>query len=125
LQKPRRTMATIHREVTRITKEQGGTPPSYSTVQRIVRQLDPALMTLAHQGSKVYREEFDLIYRHEASAPNEVWQADHSLLPIWLLNEQGKLAKPWLTIILDDYSRGVPGYYLGFGSPTALQTALT
>ncbi len=125
LQKPRRTMATIHREVTRIAKEQGWNAPSYSTIQRIVRQLDPALMTLAHEGSKVYREEFDLLYRHEANAPNEVWQADHSLLPIWVLNEQGKPAKPWLSIILDDYSRGVAGYYLGFQSPTALQTALT
>ncbi len=43
LQKPRRTMATIHREVTRITKEQGGTPPSYSTIQRIVGQTSPGL----------------------------------------------------------------------------------
>ncbi len=66
-----------------------------------------------------------MLFRHEASLPNEVWQADHSLLPVFVLNEQGKPAKPWLTIILDDYSRGVPGYYLGFQSPTALQTALT
>ena len=125
LEKPRRSLATIHREVAKLTKERGWKTPSYSTIERIVQQLDPALMTLAHEGSKVYREEFDVIYRHEASAPNEVWQADHSLLPILVLNEQGKPAKPWLTIILDDYSRGVPGYYLGFASPTALQTALT
>jgi putative transposase len=125
LQKPRRSIATIQREVTRITKEQEWKSPSYSTIERIVRQLDPALMTFAHEGSKAYREEFDLIYRHEASSANEVWQADHSLLPIWVLNERGEPTKPWLTIILDDYSRGVPGYYLGFASPTALQTALT
>jgi putative transposase len=125
LQKPRRTIATIEREVRRIATEQGWNAPSYSTIERIVRQLDPALITLAHEGSKVYREEFDLLYRHEASLPNELWQADHSLLPIWVFNEQGKLAKPWLTIILDDYSRGVAGYYVGFASPTALQTALT
>jgi len=105
LQKPRRTIATIEREVRRIATEQRWNPPSYSTIERIVRQLDPALMTLAHEGSKVYREEFDLLYRHEASLPNEVWQADHSLLPIWVFNELGKLAKPWLTIILDDYRR--------------------
>ena len=92
LQKPRRTVATIHREVTRIAKEQGWKVPSYSTVERIVQELDPALMTLAHQGSKVYREEFDLIYRNAASALNEVWQADHSLLPLLVFNEQGKLA---------------------------------
>jgi putative transposase len=66
-----------------------------------------------------------VIYRNTACAPNEVWQADHSLLPILLYDEQGKPAKPWLTILLDDYSRGVPGYYLGFANPTALQTALT
>jgi transposase len=60
LQKPRRTVATIQREVSRITKEQGWKVPSYSTVERIVQQLDPALVTLAPQGSKVYREEFDV-----------------------------------------------------------------
>ena len=125
LQKPRRTIATIQREVARIAGEQGWKMPSYSTVERVVHQLDPALMTLAHEGSKVYREEFDLIYRQTASAPNEVWQADHSLLPILVQDEQGKPAKPRLTIILDDYSRGVAGYYLGFANPTALQTALT
>ncbi|HEY6410945.1 MAG TPA: helix-turn-helix domain-containing protein, partial [Ktedonobacteraceae bacterium] len=107
LEKPRRSLATIHREVVKLTKARGWKTASYSTVERIVQQLDPALMTLAHEGSKVYREEFDVIYRHEASAPNEVWQADHSLLPIVVLNEQGKPAKPWLSIILDDYSRGV------------------
>lgn len=125
LQRPRRTLATIQREVARIAREQEWTTPSYSTIQRIVGLLDPSLLTLAHEGSKVYREEFDLIYRHEAHAANEVWQADHSLLPLWLLDEQGKPARPWLTIILDDYSRGVPGYFLGFQNPTALQTALT
>jgi len=125
LQKPRRTIATIHREVARVCQEQGWKTPSYSTIERIVQHLDPALITFAHQGSKAYREEFDLIYRHQASAPNELWQADHSLLPLLVLNEQGKPVKPWLTIILDDYSRGVLGYYLGFASPTTLQTALT
>jgi putative transposase len=124
LQKPRRTVANIHRETARISRERNWTPPSYSTIQRIVRQIDPALTTLAHEGSKAYQEAFDLIYRHQASAPNEVWQADHSLLPIFVLNEQGKPAKPWLTIILDDYSRAISGYSLGFASPSAQQTAL-
>ncbi len=54
-----------------------------------------------------------------------MWQADHSLLPIWLLDEHGKPAKPWLTVVLDDYSRAVAGYFVGFQRATALQTALT
>jgi putative transposase len=107
LQKPRRTVANIHRETARISHERNWTPPSYSTIKRIVSRIDPALTTLAHEGAKAYQEEFDLIYRHQASTPNEVWQADHSLLPIFILNEQGKPAKPWLTVILDNYSRAI------------------
>jgi|SRR5271165_63878 len=125
LQTPRRTIANIKREAARISQEQNWTPPSYSTTKRIVKKLDPQLTTLAHEGAKAYQEEFDLIYRHQASAPNEFWQADHSLLPIFVLNEQGEPTKPWLTIIFDDYSRGIPGYYLSFDSPSAQRTALT
>src|SRR6266568_1629789 len=88
LQKPRRTIANIQREVSSVAKEQGWNAPSYSTVERIVQQLDPALVTFAHEGSKAYREEFDLIYRREASHPNAMWQADHTLLDIWLLDEK-------------------------------------
>lgn len=125
LQRPRRTIASIQLEATRISQERNWRSPSYSTVKRIVGQINPSLTTLAHEGPKVYQERFDLIYRHQAHVPNEVWQSDHSLLPIFVLNEQGKPAKPWLTIILDDYSRAVAGYYLGFTSPSAQQTALT
>jgi putative transposase len=124
LQKPRRTVAQIHRETARISHERNWTPPSYSTIKRIVSRIDPALTTLAHEGAKAYQEEFDLLFRHQASAPNEVWQADHSLLPIFVLNDHGKPEKPWLSIILDDYSRAIAGYAVGFADPAAQQTAL-
>ena len=125
LQTPRRTAAAIHREAVRICREQDWPLPSYSTVKRIVTTLAPALTTLAHEGVTAYQEAFDLIYRHQAAAPNERWQADHSLLPMLVLNDAGKPERPWLTVILDDYSRAVSGYFLGFAHPSAQQTALT
>ncbi len=125
LQKPKRSAAAIHRQVMKIAAEQGWKQPSYSRVYDIIHHLDPALVTLAQEGAKVYREEFDLLYRREASHSNAMWQADHTLLPIWLLDEHGKPAKPWLTAIVDDYSRAVAGYFLGFQKATASQTALT
>jgi putative transposase len=125
LQKPKRSAAAIHRQVSKIAAEQGWKPPSYCRVYDITHHLDPALVTLAQEGAKVYREEFDLLYRREASHANAMWQADHTLLPIWLCDEHCKPAKPWLTAILDDYSRAVAGYFLGFQRATALQTALT
>lgn len=125
LQKPPRSMAAIHRQVTTIAHEQGWNPPSYDRVRHIIKNLDPALVTLAHQGAAAYREEFDLLYRREAPHANAMWQADHTPLDILLLDEAGSPAKPWLTAIEDDYSRMVVGYRLSFQESTALTTALT
>ena len=33
-------------------------------------------------------------------------------------------AKPWLTVVMDDYSRAVAGYFLTFDAPSALNTSL-
>ena len=41
-----------------------------------------------------------------------------------VLDETGKPARPWLTVILDDHSRAVAGYTVFLGDPSALQTAL-
>src|SRR5215467_4420629 len=125
LQKPPRSMAAIHRQVSTIAMEQGWTPPSYDRVRQIIKSLDPALVTMAHQGAAAYREAFDLLHRREASHANAMWQADHSPLDVLLLDETGTPAKPWLTAIQDDYSRMIVGYRLSFQKATALTTALT
>ena len=39
-------------------------------------------------------------------------------------DERGTPVRPWLTVILDDYSRAVAGYRLSLSAPTALNTAL-
>jgi putative transposase len=124
LQKPRCSVATIRRKVAAIAKERGKIPPSYSTVYRRIQEVAPALLTLAHEGEKVFSDAFDLLHRREASGPNEIWQADHTELDIWLANDKGEPKKPWLTVILDDYSRAVAGFYLTFLPPSALHTSL-
>src|SRR5215469_9818811 len=67
--------------VSAIATEQGWKPPSYERVRQIIKNLDPALLTMAHQGAAAYREEFDLLYRREASHANAIWQANHAQLP--------------------------------------------
>jgi putative transposase len=125
LQRPRPTAAAIHRRIMAVATEHGWPVPSYATVAAIVRRLDPALMTLAHEGTKRYQERFDLICRREADGPNAIWQADHTQLDLWVRDERDRPVKPWLTVILDDYSRAVAGYRLVFAPPTTLHTALT
>ena len=124
LQRPRMAITSIHRKACAVARQQGLRAPSYHAVYRIVNSIDPALMTMAQDGAKVYSETYDLIHRREANAPNEIWQADHTLLDIWVLDKDKTARKPWLTIVLDDYSRAVAGYLLSFSAPSALQTSL-
>ena len=125
LQTPPRSIVSIHRQVVEIAEKQGWKPPSYDRVRQIIKRIDPALVTYAHQGAAAYREEFDLLYRREATHANAMWQADHTPLDVWLLDEAGRPAKPYLTAIEDDYSRMIVGYRLSFQTATALTTALT
>jgi putative transposase len=102
----------------------GWPEPGYRTVLDIAKGLEPSLVALAQEGDRAYREAFDLIYRREAGRPNEMWQADHTQLDILVVDPPGPPARPWLTVILDDHSRAVPGYAVNLTDPSALQTAL-
>ena len=124
LQKPVLPISVIHRRIVAYAQAHDLPAPSYAVVYDVAQQIDPALKTLARNGSKIYREQYELIHRHEASHPNDLWQADHALLDILLLTEHGDLARPWLTVILDDYSRALCGYYFSFDDPNAVNTAL-
>ena len=124
LRRPAPTTAAIQRQAAAIANQQGWAIPSYTQVSAIVRQLDPALVALAQDGTKAYHDRFDLLYRREADGPNVIWHADHTRLDIRVVDEAGQPAHPWLTVVLDDYSRAVAGFRVGVEPPSALRTAL-
>ena len=45
LQAPPRSVATVHRQVTAIAREQGWTPPSYARVRQIIQNVIPSMAT--------------------------------------------------------------------------------
>jgi putative transposase len=124
LQKPPLPIAALYRQVRRFAQELGEKAPSYGTVFNIVRSLGADLVTLAHEGTQAYNDAFELVHRREAERPNAIWQADHTPLDILLIRADGTSAKPWLTIVIDDYSRAVAGYFLSFEAPSSLHTSL-
>ncbi|MBC1216841.1 Mu transposase C-terminal domain-containing protein [Trichormus variabilis ARAD] len=60
----------------------------------------------------------------EVEGSNDVWQCDHTRLDVMLVDEYGVLDRPWLTIVIDSYSRCVMGFYLGFDHPSSQIDAL-
>lgn len=124
LTRPRPSLAMLHRLARAEAERSGITPPSYSTVRSIAQSLDPALVTLALEGPASYRDKHELVFRRRAEHPNATWQADHTELDILIRGASGKPERPWLTVILDDYSRAICGYTVFVGSPSAIETAL-
>jgi len=124
LKPPRLSAAAIHRRVCSVAKAQGWRVPSYGTVHAIIAALAPAMVTLAQEGAAAFRDRFELIHRYRADAPNAVWQADHTLLDLLILDQGGKPARPWLTTVIDDHSRAIAGYMVFFGAPCVLNTCL-
>jgi len=124
LESPPLPVRSIWRQIRQFAETIGEPPPRYGLVYDLIRELPVGLLTLAHRGGKTYSEKFDLVHRREAPRPNAIWQADHAQLAIRLVREDGRIAKPWLTIVIDDYSRAIAGYFLGFDPPSSTRTAL-
>jgi len=124
LQRPRRSVAAIHRIACETAGQQDWPKPSYATVHAMVAALDPAVVLLAQEGAKAHAQRFDLLHRREAARPNQIWQADHTELDILVQNAGGTPVRPWLAVVIDDHSRAVAAYQLTTSPPSALQTAL-
>ncbi|SRR5579883_266486 len=51
---------------------------------------------------------------------NQVWQCDHTRADVLIVDQSGSiLGRPWLTTVIDRYSRCVMGFHLGFDAPSA------
>lgn len=60
----------------------------------------------------------------KADYSNQIIQADHTQLDIFILDEEGKPYRPWLTIIVDTFSSSLLGYFLGARQPGTNEVAL-
>ena len=114
----------IHLRLILHQEPSGLADPAYSSVYAIISRLDPALTTLAHEGPARFRNQFELVYRHHASHPNAIWQADHTQLDVLIRDASGEPIRPWLTTVIDDHSRALAGYLVFAGAPSAFQTSL-
>jgi putative transposase len=118
---PRLSCATIQRQLHRLCAHASEFTASYQQIRRIKEGLDQDLLVLS-QSEKAFEETRELLIRHEAAFPNEMWQCDHKHLDVFVWDNAGNAVKPVLTVVIDDYSRAVMGYYLDLDPPSAQRT---
>jgi putative transposase len=105
-------------------------PPHYRTVLRvlqpIIKKQEQAKSIRSPGwrgagGSVKTREGADLDY----GCSNNIWQCDHTRVDVLLIDQYGELlSRPWLTTVIDTYSRCIMGINLGFDAPSSQVVAL-
>lgn len=93
--------------------------PSRRTLQRAVDRLPAATRATAKHGTMARRNHEPYV-RMKTGGRNEVWQTDHKLLDIFVMPPVGtRPVRPWLTIFIDDFTRVVTGYVVGYDATAA------
>lgn len=119
LHKKNISIANINRKINGYHKEHNIALTNYYTVRKIVQSLPKDMVTLAKSGDKAYADKYEIIMRRESKYPNQIWQVDHCLLSIKVIHKDKIEEHPWLTIIIDDFSRCIMGFCLYTGAPVS------
>jgi putative transposase len=104
--------------------------PSYRTVYRVLQPIieqqeqKASVRSRGWRGSRLSvktREGKDLSVEYS----NHVWQCDHTPVDLLLVDQHGEiLGRPWLTTVIDTYSRCIIGINLGYDAPSSQVVAL-
>lgn len=108
-----------------------GQPPSTRTVERWLKPIEEKQYQAKTSRSPGWhgsgggilrtRDGRELRYEHS----NDVWQIDHTKADILLVDEDGEeIGRPYLTTVIDCYSRCIVGFRLGLSAPSSQVVAL-
>jgi putative transposase len=105
-------------------------PPKYRTVLRVIAPLleeadrIKKIRSPGWRGSTLSHKTRDG-KSLDVDYSNKVWQSDHTRLDVMLVDQHGVvIGRPWLTTVIDSYSRAIIGINIGFDAPSSQVVAL-
>ncbi|NWL76590.1 integrase [Pseudomonas taiwanensis] len=120
------TVAAVYRDVKNRCAESKFLVPSRWSVALRVKRLGVKETHKLKHGAAAAEDHYGAKPgRHNVSAPLEWVQMDHTLVDVILCSDIDRkpLGRPWLTVLIDVYSRVIIGYYLAYHAPSTLSVA--
>lgn len=119
----RRVLENLQRHNARTTAAQALPVPKPGTLARAIarriRRLDPYEIDRARWGRRIADQRHRSTSRQRlATRILERVEIDHSPLKLVVGTEAGPLGQPWLTVLIDYYSRMIVGFCIGFEPPS-------
>jgi putative transposase len=114
-------LAVACRELNKVALQEEWPATDYFALRRAIEKLPQDLRTLLAEGSRAVFEKSALVGKREQDRPLELVQMDASEMPIWTIHPAtGLLIKPWMTGVIDGFSRVVPWIEFHLAEPNAL-----
>lgn len=102
--------------------------PCAGSIRDRLRAIPPKEKVLKREGRKAAHDKFGAVKGEfpGADSPLAVVQIDHTLLDIFVVDEEKGLTigRPWLALAIDAFSRMVYGYHLSLDKPSAFAVGL-
>lgn len=119
----RRVLEDLQRHNSRASAAQALPVPKPSslarTIARRIRQLDPYEIDRARWGHRIADQRHQATTRQQlATRILERVEIDHSPLKVVVGTQAGPIGQPWLTVLIDYYSRLIVGFCIGFEPPS-------
>ncbi|HFH4313816.1 Mu transposase C-terminal domain-containing protein [Pseudomonas aeruginosa] len=120
--------AKVWREVKARCAKEGLSPPSQGTVTSRIKSLEPRFLHRIKHGAKSASDRYGAKPgKVNLRRPLELTQIDHTLVDVILCDDINRepIGRPWLTVLIDVWSRVILSYYLALHAPSALSVAAT
>jgi putative transposase len=124
----RRTVTSLWDDLEADCHAAGVDAPHINTLRNRIKQISEHLQIASRFGAKLAREKYGQLPRvfQGAMAPHALVQVDHTKVDIIVLDEDTRepIGRPWITVVLDIYSRVVLGFHLSLDPPGTLAVGL-
>jgi putative transposase len=126
LKKERPTIKALVERVHDACRVEGLRLPNRRTVQRRVDELEPLRAASRRGEGELAAAATPSPGAYAADRPNEVWQIDHTLVDVIVVDEEQRqpIGRPALTIAVDVCTRMVAGFYLSLDPPSSSSVGL-
>jgi len=122
---PRCPLTTTYQQLVVMGKKMNWPIPSYAQVTRLFRTLPGDMRTMLFENSRVHFQEWGLVPRNNQQHINQEWQIDFSEMKLWSLDiVTGELFRPYVTNIIDGFTRICVATVIHRKCPTAADTLL-
>jgi putative transposase len=120
----------VWKETCKECHSRGIKAPCETTVKTFLENLDEGLKLFrkGKSGIREWEQEAKPVIRYENTTyANELWQGDHSPLPIWVkvkVNGDWRPFRTHLTLLFDAHTRALPGHVVSTNYPNSWTIAL-